>query len=153
MTLSLMIGSAYATDNPTYPDWHGQWQRFVVRGLGEEAPLTPEYQAVLAASLADQRSGGQGGYKRASMCIADGMPASMSALTPIEILITPQTTYVLVDHRDHTRRLFTDGRDWPHDPAPNFNGYSIGRWIDEDGDGRFDVLEVETRGPFKGPRV
>src|SRR5207245_112015 len=28
----------------------------------------------------------------------------------------------------------------------------LGRWIDEDGDGRYDVLEVETRGPFKGPR-
>ena len=25
-------------------------------------------------------------------------------------------------------------------------------WIDEDGDGRYDVLEVETRG-FKGPRA
>jgi len=29
---------------------------------------------------------------------------------------------------------------------------SLGRWIDEDGDGRYDVLEIETRG-FKGPRV
>ena len=27
------------------------------------------------------------------------------------------------------------------------------RWIDEDGDGLYDVLEVETRGPFKGPRA
>ena len=34
---------------------------------------------------------------------------------------------------------------------PTFAGYSIGRWIDQDGDGRYDVLEVETRG-FKGPR-
>jgi hypothetical protein len=31
-------------------------------------------------------------------------------------------------------------------------GYSIGKWIDQDGSGRFDVLEVETRG-FKGPRT
>ena len=30
-------------------------------------------------------------------------------------------------------------------------GYSIGRWIDEDGRGRYDVLEVETRN-LKGPR-
>jgi hypothetical protein len=29
---------------------------------------------------------------------------------------------------------------------------SIGKWIDEDGDGRFDVLEVETRN-FKMPRT
>jgi hypothetical protein len=53
------------------------------------------------------------------------------------------------------RRIFTDGRDWPidADPAPTYAGYSIGRWIDEDGDGIYDVLEVETRGPFKGPRA
>ena len=36
---------------------------------------------------------------------------------------------------------------------PTYQGYSIGKWIDEDGDGRYDVLEVETRGPFKGPRA
>jgi hypothetical protein len=35
---------------------------------------------------------------------------------------------------------------------PTYVGYSIGRWIDEDGDGNYDVLEVETRG-FQGPRV
>jgi hypothetical protein len=31
-------------------------------------------------------------------------------------------------------------------------GYSIGKWIDENGDGKYDVLEVETRN-FKGPRT
>ena len=31
-------------------------------------------------------------------------------------------------------------------------GYSIGKWLDTDGDGRFDTLEVETRN-FKGPRT
>ena len=31
-------------------------------------------------------------------------------------------------------------------------GYSIGKWIDEDGDGRYDALEVETR-LLKGPRT
>ena len=35
---------------------------------------------------------------------------------------------------------------------PTYSGHSIGKWIDEDGDGRFDVLDVETRG-FKGPRA
>ena len=40
---------------------------------------------------------------------------------------------------------------WPKEIEPTYQGYSIGRWIDEDGDGRYDVLEVETRG-FKGPR-
>jgi len=31
-------------------------------------------------------------------------------------------------------------------------GYSIGKWIDEDGDGRYDALEIETRN-LKNPRT
>ena len=50
------------------------------------------------------------------------------------------------------RRIFTDGRAFPDDAEPTFVGYSIGKWIDTDGDGKFDVLEVETR-LLKGPRV
>ena len=36
-------------------------------------------------------------------------------------------------------------------PQLTFAGYSIGKWVDEDGDGKYDVLEVETRF-LKGPR-
>jgi hypothetical protein len=35
---------------------------------------------------------------------------------------------------------------------PTFGGYSIGKWSDTDGDGRYDTLEVETRN-MKGPRA
>ena len=28
----IQMGSARATDAPKYPDWKGQWERFVVRG-------------------------------------------------------------------------------------------------------------------------
>jgi hypothetical protein len=50
------------------------------------------------------------------------------------------------------RRIYTDGRSFPTDEEPTYMGYSIGKWIDEDGDGKYDVLEVETRN-FKGPRT
>ncbi|HWF93891.1 MAG TPA: hypothetical protein VG291_02925, partial [Xanthobacteraceae bacterium] len=80
-----------------------------------------------------------------------GMPFMMVATRPLEFIVTPETTYVLVGGSDHYRRIYTDGRDWPKDIAPAYSGYSIGRWIDQDGEGRFGTLEVETRG-FKGPR-
>ena len=76
----------------------------------------------------------------------------MMAWRPLEFVVTPAVTYILFGSDDHHRRIFTDGRDWPKEIEPTFSGYSIGRWIDEDGDGRYDVLEVETRG-FKGPRA
>src|SRR5205807_6343891 len=69
-------------------------------------------------------------------------------------VITQDATYVLagVDLLDN-RRIYTDGRDWPTDAEPTSLGYSIGHWIDETGSGRFDVLEIDTHGPFKGPRA
>jgi hypothetical protein len=70
----------------------------------------------------------------------------------MEIVLTAETTYILIDHIHDNRRIYTDGRDWPENIEPSFEGYSIGKWIDEDGDGKFDVLEVETR-HFKGPRA
>ena len=69
----------------------------------------------------------------------------------MEIIIRPNMTY-FVPMRYPTRRIYTDGRAWPTDASPTFGGYSIGKWIDQDGDGGYDVLEVETRN-FKGPRV
>jgi len=82
-----------------------------------------------------------------------GMPRTMASRF-LEFVITQDTTYVLagVDILDN-RRIYTDGRDWPTDALPTSMGYSIGKWIDEAGSGHFDVLEVDTRGPFKGPRA
>jgi hypothetical protein len=68
----------------------------------------------------------------------------------MEIVITPKTTHLISEYT-MPRRIYTDGRDFPKEIEPGFNGYSIGKWVDEDGDGRYDVLEIETRG-LKGPR-
>jgi hypothetical protein len=159
--------AAQAADDARYPDLRGAWARFVVRGLGgqpsfdqtkpwgfgQQAPLTPEYTKVLEDSLADQAKGGQGNFLDHARCMPAGMPLNMIAFRPLEFVVTPRTTYVLIGGSDHFRRIFTDGRDFPKDNEPSYAGYSIGKWIDEDGDGRYDVLEVETRGPFKGPRA
>jgi len=162
--LMMTIGAAQALDYTKYPDLRGQWTRVIFPGVGgqgsfdqtkpwgpgQQAPLTPEYQKVLADSMAEQAKGGLGNYPTAQ-CIPGGMPRMMTFLEQ-EYVVTPDTTYILLSGEDHYRRIFTDGRDWPADIIPTYQGYSIGRWIDEDGDGRYDVLEAETRG-FKGPRA
>jgi hypothetical protein len=76
----------------------------------------------------------------------------MLALEPIFFVILPQTTYVILERLSQVRRIFTDGRAWPAQLPGSSVGYSIGQWIDTDGDGRYDVLEVETRG-INGVRV
>ena len=152
--------AAQVIDLGKYPDLTGQWKRppgvgiswdpSKPSGLGQQAPLIPEYRAMLEASIKDQLEGGQGLDARVT-CITNGMPRIMTFIRPVEFIILPKVTYI---HYENImpRRIYTDGRDWPKDEEPTFVGYSIGKWIDKDRDGKYDVLEVETRN-FKGPRT
>jgi len=156
--MALAMTGTRADDELKYPDWSGQWSRTggiqwdtsKPLGRGQQAPLTPEYQAMFEASLADQASGGQGNDLRYT-CLPPGMPRIMSVIFPMEFIILPNTTYILFEN-NMPRRIYTDGRDWPKNLESAFSGYSIGTWLDEDGDGRYDVLDVETRS-MKGPRA
>ena len=148
---------AQAFDESKYPNFKGQWSRvgaprWVARG--EKAPLTPEYQKIYDTNLEAMKGGGPGDWP-SSYCIPQGMPAMINLYDPMEIVVTPAITYILISHVNNSyRRIYTDGRDWPKegDYEDTYAGYSIGKWIDEDGDGKYDVLEIETR-HFKGPRA
>jgi hypothetical protein len=121
---------------------------------GQEAPLTPEYQKVFEESLADQSQGGEGlFFNHGVRCMPGGMPIMTIAFAPMEFVVTPDVTYIMTSNQEPTRRIYTDGRDFPSDLTASFAGYSIGRWLDQDGSGTYRVLEAETRGPFKGPRT
>jgi hypothetical protein len=91
MAALLATPSVQAFDESKYPDLKGQWRRAdpgnrLVIGLafgsskpfgrGEEAPLTPEYQAIYEANLADMA---QGGIDPTFTCLAPGMPRIMIA--------------------------------------------------------------------------
>ena len=166
--LTMAAGSARAADESKYPDWKGQWTL-----QGSSSAGSPARGRTTRPGPADMdnrrrsppnirrswtqasriRPGAGSAISRPPSVFPAGMPHMMMAFGPQEYVITPETTYILINWDDHNRRIFTDGRDWPARIEPTFSGCSIGRWIDEDGDGRFDVLEVETRGPFKGPRA
>jgi len=154
------IFGAQAHDESKYPNFGGQWKR--PPGIGNQfdqtkAPreaqkveFTPEYQKIFEDNLKDQALGGQG-TDPTYQCIPDGMPRAMNVIFPLEIIVTPNTTYMLIEYLTMQRRIFTDGRSFPEEFPPSYMGYSIGKWIDEDGDGKYDVLEIETR-HLEGPR-
>src|SRR5580700_1797985 len=98
---ALCLGSidcCQAQDLSKYPDWSGQWKfglnlrgplAFGIpwdpdkpSGPGQQAPLTPEYQARYEANLADQAAGGQG-EERHSYCVPLGMPRVMTVVYPM----------------------------------------------------------------------
>src|SRR4029453_10992541 len=66
---SIPTASAQVVDFGKYPDLSGQWKRPPGAGIqwdqtkpfgrGQQAPLTPEYQARYEANMADQAAGGQ----------------------------------------------------------------------------------------------
>jgi hypothetical protein len=65
----LTIAGTAAFDDSIYPAFNGQWRRAPgvgigrdeskPRGLAQQPPLTPEYQKIWEASIADQEAGGQ----------------------------------------------------------------------------------------------
>src|ERR1700686_1893707 len=120
--LGATIAAARAWDDTRYPDLKGQWVRGYpglarfdpAKGLGprQEAPLTAEYQAIYQANLDEQARGGQG-IDPTYRCLSPGMPRVMHVYSPMEIVVTPDTTYILIEHIHDNRRIHTDGRDWP----------------------------------------
>jgi len=163
--LAVTAANAWAFDQAKYPDWSGAWRRIPVPGVNgqpgydptkrlgpaQQAPLTDEARKIMEVSMADQAKGGQGNYPTYT-CRSPGMPRMMTPYGTMELVITPDTVHILLEHVHDSRRIYTDGRPWPTNVTPTLQGYSIGKWVDTDGDGRYDLLEVETRN-MRGPRA
>src|SRR5882724_12369671 len=89
--LALAAADAQAFDQSKYPDWTGAWRRIATPGVtgqpgydqtkrlgpAQQAPLTPQAEAVLKASMEDQKKGGQGNYPT-YICLSPGMPRVMT---------------------------------------------------------------------------
>jgi hypothetical protein len=81
--LGATVTAAQAWDDTKYPDLKGQWVRGYSggsrfdpsKGIGprQEAPLTPEYQAIYKVQLEEQAKGKQG-IDPTIRCISPGMP-------------------------------------------------------------------------------
>src|SRR5690348_10581183 len=130
--LALTTFGAQAWDESKYPDFSGQWKRppgianqfdqTKPQRLGQMAPLKREYQLIFEKGLQDQSEGGQGNDPTFS-CIPDGMPRVMNVIFPMEVIVTPKTTYMLIEYLTQQRRIFTDGRNFPDEFEPSFQGY------------------------------
>ena len=99
---------ALALDKTKYPDWKGQRVRAggaeaapwdarkpdarKLWGLGQQPPLTPEYQALFEADL-KQLAAGVKASDATARCIPVAMPRVMMAIHAMEIVILPDTTF------------------------------------------------------------
>ena len=159
LTALVAFAGARAQVASKYPDLRGQWVGVGAgpeapwdpskpTGLAQGAPLTPEYESAYRAVLASRASG----IKAPQTCLPPGMPRTMIMYQPMEVIVMPDTTYMMITYMSEFRRIYTDGRKFPDDIEPSYAGYSVGKWLEPDREGRFTVLEVETRA-LKGPRT
>ena len=162
--LGIVITDARAGDDGKYPEFRGAWARTArgggsanwdptkPSGLQQQAPLTPNIRPYSKPTWrADARA--DRNINPAINCLPAGMPRVMVAYDPLEIIVTPDVTYIRSDHlTEGPSHLHRRPRVAASTITPTFGGYSIGNWVGEDGDGRYEALEVETRG-MKGPRV
>ena len=165
LTLAVMLcalsAAAQALDDAKYPEWRGQWRRppgvgiqwdpTKPLGLAQQAPLTPEYQAVLEASLADQRAGGQGTdptyhLHPARHAAGDDGGVSDGHHHPAGGDLHHHRIFQSGPPHLHRRARLAEGRtSRPSSAIRSANGST------RTATARYDVLEVETRG-MKGPR-
>ena len=105
----------------------------ITRGMdGGEVPYQP-----WAKKLFDDRQANDARDDPTARCVVGGVPRSDFVGYPFKILQVPGLVVVLYEAVHGYRQIFTDGRELPKDPNPNWFGYSIGRW-----DGNAFVVET-----------
>jgi hypothetical protein len=106
--------------------------------IGAKLPSGLPYQP-WAADLVKQRAAGIGKDDPVALCRPSGVVRLLTFPPPRKIIQLPNVV-VLLSERDVTfQQIFLDGRPLPQDPAPNWNGYSVGKWAG-------DTLEVHING-------
>src|SRR5215467_7834194 len=101
--LGAATAPGFAHDEAKYPDLKGSWIRADQAttstpwdpskppGKGQQAPLTPEYQALYDQALARRAAG-----INLTSCLPPGMPRSMIVPEPMEVIVMPDTTYIML---------------------------------------------------------
>jgi hypothetical protein len=92
-----------------------------------------------AAELVTRRSTELGREDPIAFCRPGGAVRMLTYPPPRKILQLPGEIVILSERDVTYRQIFTDGRALPIDPAPTFNGFSVGKW-------EGDTLVVQTNG-------
>jgi hypothetical protein len=92
-----------------------------------------------AAALAKQRAADFSRDDPHVRCLPDNPPRSWTLPHLTKALHTPKLLVLLYEVNAMYRQIFVDGRPFPQDMNPTWNGYSVGHW-------EGDTLVVETRG-------
>jgi len=110
----------------------------LARNIGANLPGGLPFQP-WAAAIAKQRAADDGRDDPHVRCLPDNPPRHWGLPHLNKIVHTPKLLVVLYEVNAMYRQIFTDGRPFPEDPVPTWNGYSVGAW-------EGDTLVVRTQG-------
>ena len=157
LAAALGIADACAHDPARYPDWSGQW---VIKGgnrwdptkppgIKQQAPLTPEYQAILEESIKDQAIGGIGNDP-STACMPVGMPRMMTLIFGMEFVITAGGHPHVVRGTPAAPHLHRRPRLAERDRSRPSAAIRSGAGATRTATAATDMLEIETRA-IEGP--
>jgi hypothetical protein len=101
---------------------------------GGSLPYKPEIATLVAKRHADDSRDDP--HVR---CLPDNPPRHWTLPHLTKAVHTPKLLVLMYEVNAMYRQIFLDGRPFPSDMNPSWNGYSVGRW-------EGDTLVVETRG-------
>ena len=138
--------------------WHAAQTNRCVNGNGEAIPCGREIGgSPLGGNLGRNLPGGSLPYqpwaaklsqeRHAALniddphvrCLPDNPPRSWTLPHLTKAVHTPKLLILLYEVNAMYRQIFIDGRPFPEDMNPTWNGYSVGHW-------EWDTLVVESRG-------
>ena len=114
-------------DSGEQPDERNVWHPLPYTPLGEETlkahkPTGLGVRSVPAALANDP----------VNICDPQGFPRmELYQLRTIELAQTANQVIFLNQYFDVWRIIWTDGRELPKNPEPRWNGYSVGKWVDD----------------------
>jgi hypothetical protein len=110
----------------------------LARNLGASLPGGLPYQP-WAAALVKARIADDSREDPHVRCLPDNPPRTWTLPHLTKAIHTPKLLALLYEVNAMYRQIFIDGRPFPEDPTPAWNGYSTARW-------EGDTLLVETAG-------
>jgi len=96
-------------------------------------PLTPEGAERL------RQHAQPGTFNPTLNCLPDGVPHGNLLPEPFKIVHSRGLIVMLYEVETTFRQIYLDGRKFPEDPSPTWQGYSVGRW-------EGDTLVINTMG-------
>jgi len=121
------------------PDWSGIWEGGMLTatffhgltGAGAKAPLTPEYMQRYQEIQSYVSKHGRVEYDRLTHCEPSAYPRWLVEPYYREFVLKPETSWLMNDFMNETRRIYTDGRAHETLEGNTWLGDTIGFW-DED---------------------